>query len=665
MVLIILAQGARMNRRTLSALLRPSIALMALAVVCAPAPIRAQSGSWSYFGADRSFTRYAPIDQIDASNVDALRVAWTRPGADPSYQAAFEGLTVSSYLRSTPVEIDGVLYAPNGIGLVEAFDPGTGETVWLQQPFEPTLQEARGRSTKGIDAWSDGSRDWLVVVREPWLYVLDRATGSFVESFGDGGRVMLTPEAAEEENYRASSGPIVVGDVIVVAGIVGSAGDSGNEKEATPEDLRGYDVRTGRLVWTFHVVPREGELGNDTWGDGSWAWSGDLGSWCCLSADEELGLVYVPFSAPTAAYYGGHRPGWNLFSNSLVAIDARTGERAWHFQMVHHDLWEYDTVGPPTLGTISVDGRRIDAVMQPSKTGFVYVFDRATGEPVWPIEERPVPQSTVPGEVSSPTQPFPTKPPPFGAQGVSVDDLIDFTPELRARAVELIEPFRTGPIFTPPSLYDPAEGGKKGTLGRPGTWGSGNWHTGAFDPETGYYYAVSHQLPDVFSIVSGEGGDGTMDYYGDWNEETEVPRIDGLPIFKPPWGRITAIDMNRGEHAWVAANGDGPRDHPLLEGLDIPPLGVTGRGAPLVTRSLLFSGEGGDAVIGTGSDGWGTAFMAFDKRTGERLWETDLAAGVTAAPMTYVHDGKQYIVVAIGGGDHEGAWVALALDDAR
>ena len=355
--------------------------------------LQAQTGpDWSYFGGDHAFTRYSALEQIDGSNVDRLGVVWRRPAADPSFTESFDGLTVSNYLRSTPIMVEGVLYAPNGIGLVEAFDPSSGETLWLQRPFAATLDEARGRSNKSLDIWSSGADERIILVRAPHLYALDRRTGAYAPDFGEGGRVLLTPEAADGENYRSSSGPIVVGDVIVVAGIVGAAGDGGDIKEATPEDVRGFDARTGRLLWTFHVVPREGELGNDTWGDRSWEWSGDLGSWCCLSADEELGFVYVPFSAPTAAYYGGHRPGWNLFSNSLVAIDVRTGERAWHFQMVHHDLWEYDTVGPPTLGEIVVDGRRIRAVMQPSKTGFVYVFDRVSGEPLWPIEERPVPQ---------------------------------------------------------------------------------------------------------------------------------------------------------------------------------------------------------------------------------------------------------------------------------
>ncbi len=612
---------------------------------------------WRYYGGDAAFNRYAPFDQIDRDNVDDLEVVWRRPGLDPSYLEAFPDLDPPSYLRATPILVDGVLYSSNAIGLVEAFDPATGETLWVQEPFESTIEFVRGRSNRGVQIWGEGDDRRLIVAREPYLYALDPETGELDEDFGEGGRTLLSPNASER--FRWSFGPLVVGDVIVVAGIIGSAGDSGDVKEATPEDVRGFDVRTGRHLWTFHVVPRLGELGNDTWGDNSWEWSGDMGSWCCMSADVETGLIYVPLSAPTSAYYGGHRPGWNLFSNSLVALDRATGERVWHFQMVHHDLWEYDTVGPPVLGEITVDGREIRAVMQPSKTGFVYVFDRLTGEPVWPIEERSVPQSIVPGERTSPTQPIPTKPPPFGAQGVSIEDLIDFTPELRARAIELLKPFQTGPIFTPPSMPTPGSNGKIGTLVRPGGWGSGNWHTGAFDPETGYYYAVSHQMPDVYTIESATGDSATMMYTGTFSLDTTVPTLDGLPIFKPPYGRITAIDMNRGEQAWMAPNGDGPRDHPLLEGLDVGPLGIANRAAPLVTRTLLFIGEGSDVVIGTRDSGLN--FRAYDKGTGEVVWAKELDAGTTGAPMSYMHQGTQYIVVAIGGNGREAEWVAMAV----
>ena len=446
--------------------------------------------------------------------------------------------------------------------------------------------------------------------------------------------------------------------MVVVAGTIDGAGDSGTEwRDAAPEDVRGFDARTGERVWTFHVIPREGEFGADTWGDGSRALSGDVGSWCCLSADDELSIVYVPLGAPTSAYYGGHRPGDNLFSNSLVALDAATGERIWHFQMVRHDIWEYDTLGPPVLGRIHVDGRAIDAVMQASKTGFLFTFDRLTGEPVWPIEERKVPRSKVPGERTSPTQPFPSRPPPFDRQGVSEEDLIDFTPEIRARALALADSLVLGPLFTPPMEEGSIEG-KIGTYVVPGAWGAGNWHTGAFDPETGVYYAVSLTLPNVWRLSRTSGPDemayGTQ---GGW------PRaeIDGLPLVKPPWGRITAIDMNRGEHLWMAANGDAPNDHPLLKGLDLPPLGNANRPAPLLTATLLFIGEGSDVVIGTPDTHWGTEFRAYDKTTGEVVWEMDLPAGTTGGPMTYAHEGRQYIVVAVGGSEHPAEYVALAL----
>ena len=622
-------------------------------------PLLAQSGDdweWRHFGSDKGFTRYAPLAHIHADNVGELRVVWRRSAVAPEYGTRFPARPVSGNLRSTPVYIDGVLYAPDATGLVHAFDPGTGATIWHQRLFGASEDEAAGSSSRGVDSWSDGTRRRLLSIRGRHLYALDAADGAPIPGFGVGGRVSLVPEGAR--SYSWSSGPLVVGDVVVVGGVVDGAGDSGMRwRGSAPEDLRGFDVRSGRQLWSFHVVPREGELGVDTWGEDSWRYSGDLGTWCCLSADEELGLVYAPFTAPTAAYYGGHRPGDNLFSNSLVAVDARTGELVWHFQMVHHDLWEYDTVGPPTLGDITVDGRRIRAVMQPSKTGFLYVFDRLTGEPVWPIEERPVPSSDVPGERASPTQPVPTKPAPFARQGITVDDLIDFTPELRARALAIADSFVIGPIFTPPSVVSDREDGKKGTLMVPGSWGAGNWNTGAFDPETGTYYAFAHEIPRVYRLERATGPDAEMEY---WSPNRDAPYIDGIPLTKPPWGRLTAIDLNRGEHVWTAANGDALSDHPLLRDLELPPLGVASRPAALVTSTLLFIGDGGNVFGGVQPEMWGTGFRAYDKGTGEVVWETELPSGVTGGPMTYVHEGAQHIVVAIGGRDAPPEWIALA-----
>jgi quinoprotein glucose dehydrogenase len=647
------------------------------------------AGEWRYYGGDKGYTRYAALDQINRDNVGRLKIVWRRPAVDPELTRVFPDLTPSPYLRSTPVIMDGMLYAPNAVGLIEAFDAGTGKTLWVQEPVERGLQGVAGQSMRGLDSWQSGTDQRIIAVRGAYLYALNPKTGRMYPTFGDNGRVSLKREELYAGTFRETSGPVVVGDVIVVAGNGGGGGDLGARKEAAPEDVRGFDVRTGKLVWTFHVRPRPGELGDDTWGD-ALPYSGDMGAWGGLTADDELGYVYVPLTAPTNAMYGGHRPGRNLFSDSLVCLDAKTGKRVWHFQMVHHDLWDYDNIGAPVLGNIRVNGQLIKAVIQPNKTGFLYVFDRATGEPVWPIEERPVPQSTVPGEHTWPTQPFPTKPSAFDRQGLTEDDLIDFTPALRAEAVELVKHYTIGPIFTPPSLI---AGDKKGTIVVPGTWGSGNWNTPAFDPETGIFYAASITIPYINDLERPADPKATMTYAlkqvgplppppnpaggestvsnastaaqrnrGELMQRSHEPTLrSGLPITKPPYGRITAIDLNRGETVWMVPNGDGPRNHPLLKDLHLPPLGTPGRAAPLVTRTLLFIGEGSNAISGVPRDGWGNHFRAYDKTTGKVLWETELPAGTTGGPMTYLHQGKQYIVVPIGATDSPPEWIALAL----
>lgn len=633
-----------------------TVAVGLLASGCSDSEYTPPVGEWSYFGGDKAFTRYSPLDQIDSTNVAGLAIAWRRPAVAPEILAANPDLNVPGYVRGTPIIVGDTLYLPNAHGFLEAVDPATGATYWTQEMGAG--EELRGQSNRGVDIWSDGDTSRLIGVRGEFLFSIDRLTGRLSDGFGDegGGRVLLR-DRSDGLRFGWSSGPLVVGDVVVVAGTRGGAGDSGwmwRNRESS--DVRGYDVRSGNHLWTFRAVPAENEFGTDTWGEESWRFSGDLGSWCCISGDEELGYVYVPFTAPTAAYYGGHRPGDNLFSNALVAIDTRTGKRVWHFQSVHHDLWEYDLIGPPTLGDIMVDGREIRAVMQPSKTGFLYVLDRVTGEPVWPIEERPVPQSTVPGEASALTQPFPTKPAPFDRQGITEDDLIDFTPELRARALEIVrDSFVLGPMFSPPGLVKTVGGPGAGLI-LPGSWGAGNWHTGAFDPETKIYYATSHTLPRAYRIEPATQEAAEMAYY---SPDRTAPTIEGLPIVKPPYGRITAIDMNTGEHLWMVANGDGPRDHPLLAGLDPPPLGIASRPAALVTGTLLFVGEGAD-VFG-GADGWGPMFRAYHKQSGEVAWEIELPAGTTGGPMTYMYGGKQYVVVSVGGQDHPGEWIALSL----
>ena len=635
-----------------------------------------EEGAWHYFGGDNKFNRYSPLDQINANNVDQLRIVWRKDATAAWLQDDYDGLGSTKNLRSTPLLIDGVLYAQNIFGLVEAFDPATGETIWTQEPYQQTLLEAAGISSRGIAHWQRGIDQRLMTVRGSYLYALNPQTGETFPDFGreEPGRVNLAYSAENANNFALTTSPLVIGNTAVIGGFLNGAGDGGNRKEAAPENIRGFDVRTGELRWEFNVVPRPGEFGYDTWGDGSAEWSGDIGSWCCLSADNELGIVYVPLGAPTSAYYGGHRPGDNLFANSLLALDAETGERVWHFQMIHHDLWEYDNSSPPILGDITVNDRTIKAVMQANKNGFVYVFDRTNGEPVWPIIETPVPQSIVEGEATSATQPIPTKPPAFDRQGIALDDLIDFTPALRNQALELVDKFTLGPLYTPPSPW--IEGGNQGTLTLPNTWGAGNWNTGAFDPETGMYFAVSYTKTDNLGIAPTTSDSATMTHtiaQGSPN----APAIQGIPLVKPPYGRVTALNMNTGELEWSVANGDGPRDHPLLRDLDLPPLGIPNRPAPLVTKSFLFVGEGSDAVIGTvpGGSGaydgpatgydeswrWGTVFRAYDKSSGNTVFEIDLSAGTTGAPMTYMHEGKQYIVVAVSSRATEPEWIALGL----
>jgi quinoprotein glucose dehydrogenase len=636
---------------------------------------------WRYYGGNKGFTRYSALDQINRDNVKSLRIAWRRPALNDKMIAAFPDTRPNAYLRATPIMIDGVLYTQDAHGLVIALDGETGRTIW-EQPFGPDREDARGASTRGVDYWRGGAGNAdrrIFAIRGEHLYALDATTGAPVQKFGNEGRVLL--RFADRQplagRFNDSTGPLVLGNVVVVTGNTGGAGDGGNRKEAAPEDVRGFDAESGKLLWTFHVVPRPGEFGNDTWGNDSWKIAGDLGAWNPMTADEELGYVYIPLTSPTAAWYGGWRPGDNLFSNSIVALDVKTGKRVWHFQTVHHDLWDWDNIGPPMLGEITVDGKRIRAVMQANKAAFLYVLDRTNGRPVWPIEERPVPQSTVPGERSSLTQPFPTKPPAFDLQGISGDDLIDYTPALKERARTIARQYVMGPVFSPPSV--PGENGKRGTLVQPGAWGSANWNTGAFDPDTGYYYAISQTLGPANRTARKQAGDprATMEYAdfepavgpADQPASQSPPStvdaisIDGLPIIKGPYGRITAIDLNRGVHVWMRANGDGPRFHPLLKDLNLPPLGYPNRPAPLLTKTLLFLGEGSDAISGTaGADWtWGKKFRAYDKATGSVIWEMELPSGTTAGPMTYEIKGKQYIVVAVGARNHPSEYVALSL----
>jgi quinoprotein glucose dehydrogenase len=641
---------------------RPSkltIAFAALATIAILLPGSAvaqqgtNDGEWRVYGGDPGHTRYAGLDQIDASNVGDLEVVWRWTGRN-------FGPNPNIRSSTTPLMVDGVLYATAGMRrAVVAIDAGTGETLWTWSLREDERLSVAPRPNpgRGVGYWEDGRGNARILVVTPGYHMaaLDASTGVPVAEFGRDGIVDLM------EGHRArdgidlvgtigsSSPPTIVGDVVVV-GSAHHVGFQPPSRANTPGDIRGFNVRTGELIWTFKTIPEAGELGVDTWQDDSWTYTGNAASWAPISFDPETGYVFVPTEAPTGDFYGGHRPGSNLFSTSLLVLDSRTGERIWHFQTVHHDIWDMDNPAAPILADIVIEGQPRKVVVQITKQSFAFVFDRLTGEPIWPIEERAVPQTDVPGEWTSPTQPFPTKPAAFDRNGFTEDDLIDFTPEIRARAAEIAAGFRMGPLYTPPSLAD-AEDGTGGTLMLPYSTGGANWEGGALDPETGFLYVGTQTNPFVLTLR--EGGDRSdMNYVQGFGRAQLAP---GVPIVKPPWGRITAIDLSTGDHAWMIANGDTPpsvAQRLEMAPADIPRTGKISRAGLLVTKTLLFAGEGlsGDPV-----------FRAHDKMTGEILAEIELPNTQAGLPMTYLHGGRQFIVMSVGGGGQPAELVALAL----
>ena len=638
------------------------------ALVCvmlfAPAAVLAQygatNGEWRSYAGDVGSTKYSPLDQIDADNFSDLEVAWRWQSVDGliDLEALREEIPQMSIggLQATPLMVDGVLYIATALHQGAAVDAATGETLWVHDP-EAYLRgvPTHAYRTRGLAYWSDGQDERIFWgTSDGYLVAVDAETGQPALAFGNEGRHDLMediPRANRGETdprgrnlLGVGSPPIVVGDVVVTPTIIS---DYAVRKEAPPGWLKGVDARTGETKWIFRTVPQEGDFGVETWLNESWRYSGNANVWAMLSADEELGIVYLPTGTPTSDYYGGHRLGDNLFAESIVAVDVETGERVWHFQAVHHGVWDYDFPAAPNLLDITVDGRRIRAIAQVSKQGFTYVFDRETGEPVWPIEERRVDTYTdLEGEVLSPTQPFPTKPPPFAEQGVSTDDLIDFTPELRAMALEQVANFRLGPIFTPPMMS--VEGGLQGTIQRPPIGGAATWSGAGVDPETGLLYVPSQNNFTVMKYHTPDAADGgnlrlTQESFGSTGIRPEMPR--GLPLLKPPYSKITAIDLNVGEHAWMQPNGDGDRlrNHELLRDLDLPPLGGDGRGGPVLTRTLLIS-----ALNAGGTEG-GPRLVARDKATGVIVGSVDLPARALGTPMTYMYEGAQYIALTIAG----------------
>jgi quinoprotein glucose dehydrogenase len=620
---------------------------------------------WPHYGNDLASTRYSPLTQIDQNSVDGLEVAWRWIVPDQSITK--ETNLRSGQFKATPIMVKGVLYTSTPMNQVAAINSRNGETLWLHDPeaYKRGIPANSGYQHRGVAYWTDGSDERIIIATGTrQLVALNAKTGKPYENFGDNGWVDLGKGYGRDFNENQlgfNSAPTVVGDTIVLGSVIS---DGPRTLRMPPGDIRGFDVRTGKQKWIFHTIPHEDEPGVETWLDDSWKYSGNTNAWGPLSADEELGYVYVPVGTPTNDYYGGHRRGDNLYSESLLCLDADTGEKIWHFQGVHHGLWDYDFCAAPNLIDIQVGGQKIKAVAQVSKQGFTYVFDRVTGKPVWPIEELPVPQTRVPGEWTSPTQPFPTKPPPYESQGVTEESLIDLTPELKAAALQIMNEYETGPLFLPPSMS--GENGKKGAFSLPGGGGGANWAGAAFDPESGLLYVHSNTIARVLAIVKADPNRTQFSHVR--GQPAYVSGPDGLPLIKPPWGRITAIDLNEGDIAWQVAHGDGMREHSSIAHLQLNSLGNPGHrglssGGPLVTKTLLFYTQAPRAPDSLEPMKGENYIRAFNKSNGFLVWEHKMELPPHGSPMTYKIDGKQFIVTAAGGYGQRTELIAFSLPD--
>ena len=665
-----------------------------------------KDGEWPTYGADLANTRYRPLDQINASNFSNLELAW-------SFKTDSLGTRPEYKLEGTPLMIKGVLYATGGTRRsVVALDAGTGELLWVhgEHEGERAMAAPRQLSGRGLAYWTDGKEERILYVTPGYrLVALDAKNGVPMRSFGENGLVDLKLNDDQTIFPDLTTGEIGLQSAPVVAGntvIVGASFREGMTPKSMRNNkgyVRGFDVRTGKRLWIFHTIPAKTEVGYDTWLNGSAEYTGNTGVWTQISVDEKRGLVYLPVESPTGDYYGGHRPGNDLFGESLVCVDLKTGERKWHFQLVHHPLWDMDISSAPILADINVDGRAVAAVAQPTKQGILYVFDRVTGKPVWPIEEKPAPQGSVPGEWYSPTQPIPSKPPAYARNGISVDDLIDFTPELRDQAQTLIAKYKIGPVFTPPveSKLD----GALATLTLGTASGGTNWPGGSYDPETHTVYAYacnacvtpiglvrpSKELSDMDFVAGTAGQEARMRTGPGENagaDSVAPPRggegraaaparagagggggggggltVQGLPLIKPPYATISAINLDRGEIVWQIAHGETPdniRNNAAIKGRDIPRTGQSGYNiGTLVTKSLVIAG---DSLITTSSSGArGAMLRAYEKTSGKEVGSVLMPAPQSGSPMTYVWNGRQYIVVAISGGAYSGEYRAYRL----
>jgi len=628
-------------------------AALAVVLAFAPAVAHAQkSVDWPTYGSDAGGLKYSPLADVNRSNVAKLAVAFTWEAHELAI-AASEGQKAArpGQFQATPLAIHDTLLFSTPFNRVIALDATTGRQYWAYdpQPWKTYGQPSNGTGFvhRGVATWTDGKQR-RVFMNSRWrLIALDAATGKPIESFGTHGEVDVTTNLSRpvrKEHYTNTSPPVVWGNLVILGNGVGDRlvyhGDP-------PGDIQAFDVRTGKRVWRFKTVPEPGEVGNDTWQEGAWKYMGHTNAWAPFTVDSARGYVYLPVGTPSDDWYGGERKGADLFGETILCLNARTGKRVWHFQTAHHGLWDYDPPAPPNLVTVNHDGKKVDIVIAPTKQGFLFVFDRVTGKPLWPIEERPVPQSDVPGEASWPTQPFPSKPAPFAKQGFTLDDAMDLTPELKKMAVDELSKYKLGPLFTPPSM--------QGTVVAPGVIGGAGWGGAAVDPESGWAFVKSSNSPAFMIIEKHDVPSDTVDtpYMMNLGKQGPVIRFGPtsgggrpwapLPINKPPYGNMTAIDLNTGETKWSVPFGDTPdvRNHPALKGVALPDkLGVNGSPGAMVTKGGLVFATGGGSVL-----------YALDARDGSTVWQYDLGQIAYANPMTYrARDGKQYIAIATGSG---------------
>ena len=651
---------------------RTYLLLAILSLLPVSAQTGARNGEWRTYGGDLGNTRYSALDQINASNFDKLQIAWR-------FNTANLGPRPEYNLEATPLMVGGVVYTVAGSRRdVVALDAVTGEVLWMHTEKEGARGDAAPRklSGRGLAYWTNGAasntsstasnKDERILYVTPGyrLIALDAKTGVPVPSFGKAGVVDLKLDDDQEIDLITGevglhAAPTVAGDTIIV-GAAHLAGGSPKSKHNVKGYVRGFDVKTGKRLWIFHTIPKPGEFGYNTWEDDSADYTGNTGVWGQISVDEELGMVYLPVELPTGDYYGGHRPGNGLFGESIVALDLKTGQRKWHYQLVHHGIWDWDIPCAPMLVDFNVNGRIVKALAQPTKQSILYVFDRVTGKPIWPIEERPVPSGDVPGEKYSPTQPIPTKPPAYGRNGTSIDELIDFTPELRAEAIKIAAKYKLGPLFTPP-VVSKAEG-PLATLVAGCCQGGTNWPGGSYDPQTHMLYAFTWGEVNPLGLLPADPSRSDFKFIQGIARPTAPAAapgtegganslfIEGLPLFKPPYGSIAAINLDKGELAWSVAHGETPdniRNHPALKGVDIPRTGRGGIVGVLTTSSLVIAGERGTFTLPDGREG--AMLRAYDKATGKDAGAVYMPNSQTGSPMTYMANGKQYIVIAIGG----------------